>query len=153
MYHYNIEPLSTASLFSAYSLVRLAAPGLGLGTWKRQAKAVIDKRHRGATGILIARPADRPYICGMIWYRPAFDLMKGRVLQAYNLVAIDLLDSQAVIQHLLLALGTVARLHGCNWVNIIMPDGCATTHAVHHAAGKLTSISVVAPWLDVGVAA
>ncbi|HQT63998.1 MAG: hypothetical protein B7Z75_12385 [Acidocella sp. 20-57-95] len=153
MRDYFVEPLSAVSLASAYPLIRLAAPGIALATWKRQAKAVIDKRHRGAKGILIARPAQRPYICGMVWYRAEFDLVKGRVLHAYNLVAIDLLDSEAIILHLMLALGPVARLNGCVWVNIIMPDGCAASKDVHHAADRLASASAVAHCLEVGFAA
>jgi hypothetical protein len=120
MDEYVIESLAQANILNAYPLVQLTDPGLGLESWKRQARAAIGTRAGSAQGILVARRRLRQHISGMVWYRTERDFAQGRVLAASNLIAVDLIDPRAIMLGLVRALGRQARLQGCRTVRLVV---------------------------------
>ena len=150
MNDYVVETLAPSSIVSAYPLIRMVAPHLDLKAWKLQAGLAIDQRHRGDKGVLIARAAQRQYICGMVWYRTQFDLNKGKILQAHNLVAVDLLDTELVVAQLVATLRKVARLNHCHNVKLIVPQASVLSDILHHVVEDLEPDPAVELSIEVG---
>jgi len=144
-----VETLSRSAILNAYPLVRLAVPTLDLAAWRRFARLALDGRRGARTGILVAKRLSRRHICGLICYRREPDLILGQVIQACNLIAIDLFDPQSIVLALVSSLRSLARANGCSSVHLMMPDTEFAASALRDLIAGLDRRSAVNHWVDV----
>jgi hypothetical protein len=119
---YIIELLSAKAILDAYPLARLGAPDMAMRSWKRQAHAMIGRRNNRSRGILIARHLRQAHLCGMLSYRTVADPALGKILQASNVIAVDIADTRTILHDLLAALRPRALLQGCQKIQLLMSD-------------------------------
>jgi hypothetical protein len=132
---YIVEALSQKSIGEAFPLMHLVMPKLDLQAWQHFARFALDGRRGRLAGILIARRTARRHICGLVCYRLEADFSSGRVIQARNLIGIDILDPRPIISALISKLGRVAQDNGCAAVHVSIPEGEV---AASHLPGLLT---------------
>ncbi len=149
MQRFFVEALSRSTLLNAYPLVHLAVPTLDLAAWRRFARLVLDGRRGAHTGILVAKRLSRRHICGLVCYRREPDLILGQVIQARNLIAIDLLDTQSIVLALVSSLRSLARANSCSSVHLMMPDTEFATSALRDTVARQDRRSAVNHWVDV----
>ena len=120
---YDVEALSRTAISDAFPIVHLVMPKLDLQAWQRFAQSSLHTSRDRPAGILIARRRARRHISGLVCYRLEADLTCGRIIQAGNLIGIDILDPRPIILLLIRHLGRLAQLNGCTAVHIRIPDG------------------------------
>src|SRR6185437_5625572 len=91
------EELMRDQVRSVYPLIREAVPAIDLPSWLRFAQQLTAPRRGGQCGIIAVRRGGRAFPSGLFCYRVEGDLKLGKVLIAEHFVAIDLLDSGAVL--------------------------------------------------------
>jgi hypothetical protein len=144
-----VEPLSRTAILNAYPLVHLAVPTLDLPAWRRFARLALDRRRGTLAGILVARRAARRHICGLVCYRREPDMILGQVLQARNLIAIDMLDTQSIVLALISSLRPLAKANGCSSVHLMMPDTEFAASLLHNLIAHLDRRFAFNRWVDV----
>jgi hypothetical protein len=153
MQKFFVEALSRSTILNAYPLVHLAVPALDLAAWRRFARLALDGRRGARSGILVAKRAARRHICGLVCYRREPDLILGQVIQACNLIAIDLLDTQSIILALVSGLRSLARANSCSSVHLTMPDNEFAAAAFRDTIARLDRRPAVNHFVDVTFAA
>jgi hypothetical protein len=144
-----VEALSRAAILNAYPLVRLAVPTLDLPAWRRFARLALDRRRGTLAGILVAKRPARRHICGLVCYRREPDLILGQVMQARNLIAIDILDTRSIVLALVSGLRALARANGCSSVHLMMPDTEFAASLLPDLIARLDRRSALDRWVDV----
>jgi len=153
MQKFFVEALPRSAILNAYPLVHLAVPTLDLPAWRRFAHLALDRRRGTLAGILAARRAARRHICGLVCYRREPDLILGQVIQARNLIAIDMLDTQPIVLALLSSLRSLALANGCSSVHLMMPDAEFAGSQLPDLIGRLDRRSAFNRWVDVNFSA
>jgi hypothetical protein len=149
MQKFVIEALSRTAILNAYPLVHLAVPTLDLPAWRRFVRLALDARRGKRAGILVARRAARRHICGLVCYRREPDLILGQVMQARNLIAIDILDTQSILLALVSSLKSLARANGCSSVHLMMPDAEFAASPLPDLIARQDDHSTFNRWVDV----
>jgi len=144
-----VEALSRSAILNAYPLVHLAVPTLDLPAWRRFARLAFDPRRGTLAGILVARRAARRHICGLVCYRREPDLILGQVMQARNLIAIDILDTQSIVLALVSSLRSLAWANSCSSVHLMMPDAEFAGSQLPDLIARLDRRSAFNRWVDV----
>lgn len=120
---YVVEALSRTAISDAFPLMHLVMPELDLQAWQRFARSSLQTSRGWPAGILTVRRSIRRHICGLVCYRLEADLTRGRVIQARNLIGIDILNPRPIILLLTRHLEQLALSNGCTAVHIRIPDG------------------------------
>ena len=149
MQKFVVEALSRTAILNAYPLVHLAVPTLDLPAWLRFARLALDRRRGTLAGILVARRTARRHICGLVCYRREPDMIFGQVLQARNLIAIDILDTQSIVLALISSLRSLANANGCSSVHLMMPDTEFAALLLPNLIARLDRRFVFNRWVDV----
>jgi hypothetical protein len=144
-----VEALSRTAVLNAYPLVRLAVPTLDVQAWRRFARLALDRRRGTLAGILVAKRVTRRHICGLVCYRREPDLIFGQVMQARNLIAIDILDTRSIVLALISGLRSLARANGCSSVHLMMPDTEFVTSLLPDLIAHMDRRSAFNSWVDV----
>lgn len=118
-----IENLPRNAIATAFPLVHLVTPGLDLQAWRRFALSTIDQQRGALAGILTARRNTRRHICGLVCYRRELDLALGFVMDARNLIGIDILDAKPVILALMRSVAAIARSGDCANIRFMIANG------------------------------
>jgi hypothetical protein len=148
-----VEPLLRKAVLNAYPFVHLAVPGLDLSAWRRFARLSLRRRRGEFAGILVAKRSARQHICGLVCYRREPDLLLGQVMQARNLISIDILDTKSIVLALMINLGSLARANGCSSVHLTMPDAEFSSSLLPRLISHLERRSEINRWVDVSFAA
>ncbi len=127
-----------------YPLVREAVPGLGLKEWMRFARHVTNPRRADDTGIVAVARTGRGMPCGLFLYRRERQLSGEAVLVAEHFVALDVLDSQPVLDALVAELESLARRLGCASTRVLVPGDNSLLRAGLQAAGHEPSAVALA---------
>jgi hypothetical protein len=117
-----VESLSRSAIPTAFPLVHLVTPELDLQAWRRFAISALDRRRGTLAGILVAKHDTHRHLSGLVCYRRELDLVQGRVMQARNLIGIDILDPKPIISALINGVAALARSGDCSKVRILVPD-------------------------------
>jgi hypothetical protein len=149
MQRFIVEALSRTAILNAYPLVHLAVPTLDLPAWRRFTRLALDRRRGTLAGILVARRTARRHICGLVCYRREPDMIFGQVLQARNLIAIDILDTQSIVLALISSLRSLANANGCSSVHLMMPDTEFAALLLPNLIAGLDRRFVFNRWVDV----
>ncbi len=120
---YVVEALSRTAISDAFPMMHLVMPKLDLQAWRRFARFTLKTSRERPAGILIVRRSARHYICGLVCYRLEADMACGRIIQARNLIGIDILNPRPIILLLVRHLGLLAQSNGCKAVHIRIPNG------------------------------
>lgn len=113
----NLTPDQAATVFP---LLREAIPGLTLEAWLRHARRLAHPSRAAQSGVMAVRRDARPMPCGLFIYHRTADLEHGAVLVAEHMVAVDLLDPEAVMQALVHELELLAQRLGCSGIRTMM---------------------------------
>jgi hypothetical protein len=149
MADYIVEALTRNAISDAFPLVHVVMPKLDLQAWQRFARFALDARRGRQAGILIARRIVRRHICGLVCYRLDTDLGFGRIVQARNLIGIDILDPRPIILALIGQLGRLAQANGCASVHVGIPEsefaasllpGLVARHEMQRRVHRLLSV-------------
>lgn len=132
---FTVRSLPPDQLLAVYPLIREAEPALDAADWVRFARQLTAVRRSGQAGIVAAWRQGRSYPCGLFCYRVDNDLVRGRVLVAEHFVAIDLLDSQAVLTALVDELESLAARLECKAVRSLVHGANAELRSGLSAAG------------------
>ena len=73
----------------------------------------------------------------------------GQVLQARNLIAIDILDTQSIVLALISSLRSLANANGCSSVHLMMPDTEFAALLLPNLIARLDRRFVFNRWVDV----
>lgn len=144
-----VEPLSKMAILNAYPLVHLAIPTLDLTAWRRFVRLALDGRRDSRAGILVAKRAARRHICGLVCYRREPDLILGQVMQARDLITIDILDTQSIVLALISSLRSMARANSCSSVHLMMPDTEFFASGLPDMIASLDRRSAFNRWVDI----
>jgi hypothetical protein len=144
-----VEPLSRTHMLNVYPLVHLAVPTLDMCAWRRFVRLALDGRRGSRAGILVAKRAARRHICGLVCYRRETDLILGQVMQARNLIAIDMLDTQSIVLALVSSLRSLARANSCSSVHLMMPETEFAASGLPDMIAGLDRRSAFNHWVDV----
>ena len=128
---FTAEALSPDQFRSVYPLIRQVVPALTLNQWLRFARMEASPRRGG--GIIAVRRTARDFPCGLFCYRVENDLEHGRVLVAEHIVALDLLDPDAVLKALVAEIESLGTRLGCTAVRSVLH------HRADHVAGGLSA--------------
>ena len=129
------EELTRQQIGSVYPLIREAVPTIDLPSWLRFAQQLTASRRGGQCGIIVVRRGGREFPSGLFCYRVEGDLQLGKVLIAEYFVAIDLLDSGAVLAALVEGLDALAKRLECGAVRSVVHGGASEIEDGLHAAG------------------
>ena len=130
-----IEVLAPDRLRAVYPLIREAEPTIGLSVWLAFARPLTQRRRAAQSGIIAARREGRAFPSGLFCYRVDNDLTHGRVLIAEHFVAVDLLDSRAVLAALVAELDALGARLGCTAVRSVVHGGADEVEGGLTAAG------------------
>lgn len=136
MEDYIVEVLARNAIGDAFPMLHLVMPKLDLQAWQHFARFALDARRGRLAGILVARRMARRHICGLVCYRIEADFSTGRILQARNLIGVDMLDTRPIISALLGKLGRVAQASGCAAVHVSIPEGEFAASALASLLGR-----------------
>ena len=114
-------PLTRDRVVQAFPLIREIAPNLSVEGWVDFAGRLISKRGDadGRGGIIIAER--NRYIRGLFTYEVSSDLCHGRILFAHNVVALDLVQREAVAEVLADAMNRLGQVRECDAVHVHLP--------------------------------
>lgn len=115
-----VQMLEPNQIRSAFPLIRQVVPALDLPGWMRFARPLVNPRRAELGGIVVAQRPARPFPSGLFCYRQQRDLTHGKVLLAEHLVALDLLQPDAVLAALLAELDALGKRFGCNAVRSVL---------------------------------
>lgn len=120
-----VKSMAPTAVDRAYAVARNGAAGLSLRQWRRYAGALIERRTGGRGLLSVENPAGT--ILGLCGYRIAATPRDGTICSVEFLVALDLLDCEAVMSALLGALEERARRQGATGLRLDLPYGTAAT--------------------------
>lgn len=123
MPEYDVEALSRTAIRDAFPIVHLVMPALDLQAWLRFARSSLHSSRGQLAGILVVRRRARRHISGLVCYRLEVGLGCGRIIQARNLIGIDILDPRPIISILIRHLEQLARINRCTAVHIRAEEG------------------------------
>jgi hypothetical protein len=124
---FQVKPLAPDRVDATFTIAQAAVPGLTLERWRQfAANAVPPGNAATAPGILVVEN-ERGYIQGFCTYRLQRDMRHGLILAVDDLVAIDLINSDAVAAALVDALESTARRLGCSAVRLHMEESAGGT--------------------------
>jgi len=127
--------------------MREAIPGLNLRAWLRFARRAADPKRASREGIIVVVRAPRTMPCGLFVYRKEAELGHGSVLVAEHFVAVDLLDSEPVMQALIAELDLLAKRRGCGASRTMVLNPPSSTAAQLANAGHRPAGSSL--WKDI----
>lgn len=137
-----IQPLARHEVRSVYPLIREAMPAISLSAWLDFGRRLAGRRAT-LSGILAARRAGRTFPCGLFCYRVGSHLANGRVLMAEHFVAVDPLDSEAVLAALVAELDGLGRQLACDAVRSVVHGADRAVASGLHAAGHAPEAAVL----------
>jgi hypothetical protein len=140
---FTITTLTADDICSVFPLIRESVPGLELSAWLRFARPLADPRRSDHAGVMVARRVERNLPCGLFCYRVDQDLECGRVLIAEYIVAIDLLDPDAVLAALVRELELLGQRLGCRAVRSLVHGSKSPVTGGLAAAGHAPEGSVL----------
>lgn len=103
------RPLERDQVAQAYALIQSADPSVSLDRWTRFAQRLLSARHAGIMTI----QTEAGYMCGLFAYEIFEDLRLNRTLAIRHVVAVSLVQPEAIAQALLEAAESLAHLNGC----------------------------------------
>lgn len=113
---FHVRSLRASEIRQAYPLIQLIVPCLTLEEWIRHAEDLSTGGHGG----IVSAHGEDGYIYGLLCYRIARELGRGRALVVEHLVALDLFDRPTAIQTLIGAVERIARDHHCAQVQLAL---------------------------------
>lgn len=116
-----VRPMPPNDAALVFPLIREIAPSLTLAAWLRQSKRLTSARIRSHFGVMTAIRLGRPFPIGLLCYRRHTDVVRGQVLTAEYVVAMELLDQRPVVMAMVAALEARARELGCAGTFAIIP--------------------------------
>ena len=126
-----IRQLDREDVARAWALVRSKSRITSLSGWNRFAHDLFER-----SGGIIAVSAEDGCLHGVATYEPIRKRGSGRVLQVEIMVAFEL-SRRAPVRHALCdALLGFARLFGCDFVRLTMPDGSVVEHSTGPAGAE-----------------
>ncbi len=114
---FHVRSLRASEVRQAYPLIQLIVPCLTLEEWIRHVEALSTGGHGG----IVSAHGEDGYIYGLLCYRIARELGRGRALVVEHLVALDMFDRSTAIQTLIGAVERIARDHHCAQVQLALP--------------------------------
>ena len=132
---FTVRSLPPDQLLAVYPLIREAVPTLDPAAWVRFARQLTSGKRTAHAGIVAAWRQGRNYPCGLFCYRVDHDLVRGKVLVAEHFVAVDLLDSQAVLTALVGELESLAARLECKAVRSVVHGANVEVRSGLSAAG------------------
>lgn len=140
----HVAPLQPNEFRPAYPLIREFLPAVSLAVWLRFARRATAAARRGREGILSARRDGRAHPSGLLCWRCDPDLVAGYVLTAEHVVALDVLNSDAVLDALLQAFSGIAEDLGCGTTRLLVRTTVAPLSARLIADGHRPAASLLA---------
>lgn len=126
---FTVKPLPASRIDTVFPLVQAAMPGLTLAHWRQfAANAATPTGSATSPGILVVEN-ERGYIQGFCTFRVQHDLRHGTIIAVDDLVALDLVNGEAVAAALVQALEERARRLGCGAVQLHVDEEPQARHA------------------------
>lgn len=117
------RPLERDQIAQAYALLQSADPAITLDRWSRFAHRLIaPPRVNRPTGIMTIQ-TEAGYMCGLFVFDIVDDLRLTRTLTIRNVVAISLVQPDAIVCALLAAAESLAHLNGCAAITTLVDPG------------------------------
>jgi hypothetical protein len=149
---FTVRALAPDEIRSAFPLIREAMPAIDFNAWTEFARRLTGRRSANA-GVMAAWREGRPFPCGLFCYRVDSILGQGRVLIAEYFVAIDLLDTKAVLDALVGELDALGERLGCAAVRSVVHGGEPELAGGLAAAGHAPEASLLLKALEAGTGA
>jgi hypothetical protein len=117
------RPLERDQIAQAYALLQSVDPAVTLDRWSRFAHRMIaPPRVNRPTGIMTVQ-TEAGYMCGLFVFEIVDDLRLTRTLIIRNVVAISLVQPDAIMCALLAAAESLAHLNGCAAITTLVDCG------------------------------
>lgn len=114
---FSIRPVTADLVGQAFPVVQAAAPDVTLEQWRAFATNPPGENGMGLVGVF----NEQDYIVGLFAYRREPHLQHGRILRICHLAAVDLVDSEPVLQALLQAIEDQAKAQDCSAILMATP--------------------------------
>jgi hypothetical protein len=150
---FTVTALAPDQIRAVFPLIREVMPAIDLAGWIEFARQLTNPRRGVQSGIIAARREGRAFPCGLFCYRVDNDLAQGKVLIAEHFVAVDLLDTKAVLDALVAELDALGQRLGCNAVRSVVHGGTSEVAGGLVAAGHAPEASLLLKPLPRGRAA
>ncbi|CAH2604411.1 conserved protein of unknown function [Rhodovastum atsumiense] len=129
------QNLRPDEVHTVYPLVREVVPTLDLKTWTRIARRIANPKRADQAGIRAVLRQPRQLPCGLFLYRREHDLAHGPILIAEHMVAMDVLDPEAVMSTLVAELEALAERLGCAAIRTMVLGKTSLAASGLYAAG------------------
>jgi hypothetical protein len=117
------RPLERDQIAQAYTLIQSADPTITLDRWSRFAHRLITPPRLNRPAGIITVQTEAGYMCGMFVFEIVDDLRLTRTLSIRNVVAISLVQPDAIVGALLAAAESLAHLNGCAAITTLVDSG------------------------------
>ncbi len=138
------RPLERDQIAQAYTLIQSTDPTITLDRWSRFAHRLIaPPRVNRPAGIMTVQ-TEAGYMCGLFVFEIVDDLRLTRTLTIRNVVAISLVQPDAIVCALLAAAESLAHLNGCAAITILVDpsaDGWVTEQLASNGFHKTGFVS------------
>lgn len=114
---FSIRPVTADLVAQAFPVVQAAVPDVTLEQWRAFATNPPGENGMGLVGVF----NEQGYIVGLFAYRREPHLQHGHILRICHLAAVDLVDSEPVLQALLQAIEDQAKAQDCSAILMATP--------------------------------